>query len=130
MRRIFVYGTLLRGESNHHLLMDARFLGAALTEPVFSLFDLGGFPAMSPQGCTSIVGEVYEVSQEVLVAIDRLEGNPNWYTRTAITLVGGMTAETYVMKPNQVEGRPLIHSGNWKQTSSERRGAGVLDDDH
>ncbi len=115
MPRVFVYGTLLRGEANHYLLSQSRFLCEAKTEPLFSLFNLGGFPAMCSKGCTSVVGEVFEVSRAVLETLDELEEHPDWYTRTPIRLSGGMSAETYLMDPKRVGGRPLIHSGNWRQ---------------
>jgi len=121
MTRVFVYGTLLRGEKNHDLLMGSPFLGMARTEPLFSLFNLGGFPAMCRHGCTSVVGEVYEVSQEVLETIDELEGHPNWYRRTPISLSEGMVAETYLLEPDQVEGGVLISSGNWRLESKGKR---------
>lgn len=122
MTRVFVYGTLLRGESNHNLLTDSRFLGMARTEPLFSLFDLGGYPAMSSGGCTSVLGEIYEVTEEVLEALDELEGHPDWYRRVPIKLSGGISAETYLMEPNQVAGRPLIQGGNWRERAETPRG--------
>lgn len=115
MLRVFVYGTLRRGETNHHLLTQSRFLCVAKTEPLFSLFDLGGFPAMCSGGCTGVVGEVFEVSQEVIETLDELEGHPDWYTRTTIRLSDGMLADTYLMKPSSVGNRPLVHSGDWRR---------------
>ncbi|MFH1116510.1 MAG: gamma-glutamylcyclotransferase family protein [Pseudomonadota bacterium] len=115
MPRVFVYGTLLRGEANHYLLSESRFLCEAETVPAYSLFNLGGFPAMCSGGCTSVAGEVFEVSGEVLDILDELEEHPDWYARTPIRLSGGMSAETYLMDPKRVRGRPLIQSGNWRQ---------------
>lgn len=115
MTRVFVYGTLLRGEANHYILTQSRFLCEAKTEPMFSLISLGGFPAMCSGGCTSVVGEVFEVNEEILEDLDDLEGHPDWYTRTPIRLSGGILAETYLMEPKRLEGLPLIHSGNWRR---------------
>ena len=48
MSLIFVYGTLKKGGSNHHLMAGQKFLGAARTIPGFRLYDLGGHPGMIP----------------------------------------------------------------------------------
>ena len=122
MPRVFVYGTLLRGEANHYLLTQSRFLCEAKTEPVFSLINLGGFPAMCAGGCTRVVGEVFEVNREVLETLDELEEHPEWYVRTPIRLSGGMEAETYLMDPDRVHGRPLIHSGDWRRKAARMEG--------
>lgn len=122
MTRIFVYGTLLQEESNHHLLAGARFLGTGATEPEYSLVDLGPYPAMIPYGRSSVVGEIYEVSPEILEKIDELEGHPEWYRRTSIRLVSDDAAtETYVMAPEQVQGQPVISSGNWRSVSHGKK---------
>lgn len=41
---MFVYGTLRRGEGNHHLLATARFVRDARTAPLYTLFALDGYP--------------------------------------------------------------------------------------
>jgi gamma-glutamylcyclotransferase (GGCT)/AIG2-like uncharacterized protein YtfP len=114
MRTVFVYGTLLRGETNHYFLKGSRFLGETSTEPLYDLVDMGGLPVMVSGGSTSVVGELYEVGEETLAALDNLEGHPIWYTRTNVVLADGLTAETYLMDRNQVVDRPLIPSGNWR----------------
>jgi hypothetical protein len=40
--RVFVYGTLLRGQVNHHLLAGAVRLGTHRTAPVFTLIQPWG----------------------------------------------------------------------------------------
>ncbi|MNS49465.1 Gamma-glutamylcyclotransferase family protein YtfP [compost metagenome] len=111
--RVFVYGTLLEGEPNHHVLAGARFLGPARTLPAFELVSLGPYPAMVPGGRTAVVGEVYEVSDAGLARLDWLEGYPELYGRQAIELEGGTRAIAYVQRPAQAEGMPRIPSGDW-----------------
>lgn len=118
--RVFVYGTLLRGESNERFLRSARLVGAARTRPAFTLYDLGAFPGLVEGGSVAVTGEVYEVSEETLAALDRLEGHPTFYRRTAITLDGGALASAYLLPLHHVEGRAAIPGGCWRTYRKDR----------
>lgn len=112
---VFVYGTLRAGESNHRLLHGATLLGNARTEPHFRMVSLGGFPGIVPDGTTAIVGEVYAVDGAMLARLDRIEGHPDFYTRTIIPLEDGAHAHAYLLRATQVRGKPLIPSGDWRK---------------
>ena len=116
---VFVYGTLLRGEPNHRLLDRARFVQEARTEPRFELVDLGPFPAMVAGGAGAVVGEVYAVDRRALADLDRLEGHPRFYRRTAVRLEDGAVAEAYVMPSAHLVGRHRIASGDWRRRAEE-----------
>lgn len=118
--RVFVYGTLLAGEGNHRLLATATLVGEARTEPAFELRDLGYFPGLVKGGACSVAGEVYEVDAPTLARLDALEGHPRFYRRARIALEGGALVETYLLTPEQVEGRPVIASGNWRSRRKEK----------
>tara|TARA_R100000951_G_scaffold56793_1_gene47712 strand:+ start:279 stop:641 length:363 start_codon:yes stop_codon:yes gene_type:complete len=102
MKKIFVYGTLKQGKSNHeYYLGESKFLGAAKTDrDIWGLADLGAYPAMT-YGRTQVSGEVYEVDQKTLSRIDRLEGVENGlYMRDTIVVdIGGEKhhCDTYLM---------------------------------
>ena len=113
MTRVFVYGSLRRGLHNHHFLAGATFVGDDVTEPAFTLYSLGAFPAMVQGGTTSVVGEVYEVDARTLAALDRLEGHPHFYQRVPATLRSGAAVETYVVPPATVRGREVVEGGDW-----------------
>ena len=83
--KIFVYGTLMRGMGNHHLLSGATFLGRAVTNEKYAMF-CAGVPFVNPSiHQTHIMGELFEViDQDCLDRLDRLEGHPDWYCRTKI----------------------------------------------
>jgi len=112
--RVFVYGTLLRGEPNHGLLARAKWVGIARTRAEFHLVDLGEFPAMIADGKTAISGEVYETDEATLQRLDRLEGHPHFYLRTTIRLEDGAEVETYVLREDQARGTRRILSGDWR----------------
>lgn len=101
MTKIFVYGTLLSGFGNNILLEGQNFLGPATTKPEFTFIDIGGFPGLMEGGKTAIKGEVYDVDDDCLVSLDRLEGcdpsNPNrgMYGQLQITLKDGREVITY-----------------------------------
>ena len=75
--RVFVYGTLKRGHGNwHHFLKeDAAFVGHAITVKEFSMI-AGGFPVVldCDGNRGQIKGEVYDVNDKTLSALDGLEG--------------------------------------------------------
>jgi gamma-glutamylaminecyclotransferase len=114
MTKIFTYGTLLAGEPNHRILRGSRCIGPARTPPRFKLVDLGSFPGMLAEGNTAILGELYEVDDDVLGALDRLEGHPHLYRRAPIILAGWRRAETYFFPPARAAGRAVIESGDWR----------------
>jgi gamma-glutamylaminecyclotransferase len=118
--RIFVYGTLLRGERNHRWIARSTFDGEARTKPAFTLYDLGAYPALVAGGQHTVAGEVYEVDEGTLAELDRLEGHPRFYQRTPIRLADDSLVLTYLLQPAQVEGSSLIVSGRWRMRHTER----------
>lgn len=94
---LFVYGTLKRGQRNHGLMREARFLGEAFTAPHYTLLDLGPFPGMIPGGSTAVHGELYAVGPKLLARLDRHEGVPRFYVRASVALSAHEVAETYLL---------------------------------
>lgn len=86
---VFVYGTLRRGGPSHYILADSEFLGPHETEPLYTMFRLGQFPAVVVRGETSIVGEVYRIGDEVLALLDELECYPQVFSRQKIPTPSG-----------------------------------------
>ena len=76
MTRVFVYGTLKRGGSNHAWLASQQFLGAARTAPGFTLYLLGDYPGMVrvANDQAGVTGEVWLVDDACLQQLDELEG--------------------------------------------------------
>ncbi|CAM4542695.1 gamma-glutamylcyclotransferase family protein [Myxococcus xanthus] len=119
--RVFVYGTLLSGEPNHRLLRGARLIGPARTQPRFTLYDYGPFPALASRGTHAVEGEVYEVDALMLAALDKLEGHPYFYERKSITLDGAGRVEAYLFPKERLAGRPIIESGCWRRHLKVRK---------
>lgn len=83
---IFVYGTLMKSGWNSDLLGECPFLGEYKTMPTHDLMVEGMIPFLIPQGEYAVWGEVYEVTPYVLVALDFMEGHPEWYLRAPVEL--------------------------------------------
>lgn len=115
---VFVYGTFLSGERNHHVLGGARFVGESATRPEFHLVDLGTYPALVPGGRTSVRGELYAVSTVLLQLLDEVEDHPDYYRRTELALESGERAFGYTLTPDQASGFPRIDGGSWRRRAS------------
>lgn len=113
---VFVYGTLLKGESNHAYLEGGMRIGAdALTG--FQMFDLGSFPMIVPFSHSSpvvIVGERYRIPIKILPQLDELEDHPHFYRRQWLTLDSGAEAWVYVGQAALTQGSRLLAGGDWR----------------
>ncbi|XP_058983823.1 putative gamma-glutamylcyclotransferase CG2811 isoform X2 [Musca domestica] len=88
--KVFVYGTLKRGEPNHHWLTKAengyaRFIAAGQTDEKFPLvvgtrYNIP-FLLDHPGVGHNIQGEIYEVDKSMFANLDILEDYPNYYDR-------------------------------------------------
>jgi len=112
---LFVYGSLLEGEKDHDLLVDAEHLGQARTPPRYHLVELTQFPALVPGGRLEVIGELYRVSRETLLAIDVRKEVPRLFSRERIELADGRTADTYTMRSDQTPGRRRLRNGDWRK---------------
>jgi gamma-glutamylaminecyclotransferase len=94
--RLFVYGTLKRGCSNHRHLAGQTFLGLARTPPGFRLYDLGGYPSLVAQSDDDmgVIGEVWLVDDNTLEELDRFEGvHEGLYRREPLPLLAPFANE-------------------------------------
>ena len=111
--KLFVYGTLLRGERAHGLLRRARYLGPASAGPGYELLDFGFYPAVRARpGAGCVQGELYGVPGEEMPAIDRYEGEE--FLRVRVAIAGGGWAETYLLGWEPLAA-PVIPSGDWRR---------------
>ncbi len=86
--KVFVYGTLKRGFSNHYYLADAKFIGNATTKEKYAMYEDFGIPFVyKDEKVSHIKGEVYEVDDATLSAIDHLEGHPEVYKRELVKVI-------------------------------------------
>ena|SRR3990167_5194011 len=90
MPQVFVYGSLKRNHRDRpHFnrgLMEregAEFVEDMVLELPLKMYNMGYFPALvpSPAEMHIITGEVYNITDELLKVLDRIEGHPTHYRR-------------------------------------------------
>ena len=110
---VFVYGTLRRGFENHYLLKNSKFIGYGITKEKYSLY-VDSIPYVVKIPYCQIKGEVYEVDKNTLIALDELEGHPDFYRRELIdVIVNGKTIKAWIYFYPYPRGK-LIKSGDYK----------------
>jgi gamma-glutamylcyclotransferase (GGCT)/AIG2-like uncharacterized protein YtfP len=119
MRRIFVCGSLRRGECNHE-----RFKGFGDT-PVgpgtisgVLLKDLGEYPALvpAPEAADRVAGEIYDIPDGLGETIDRWEAEAGYEVRTVLVTcaAGTIEAQAYFYgNPDELADHPTVAGGDW-----------------
>ena len=113
MNLVFVYGTLQTGQYNNYLLRTSQCLDEGEAEGL-TLYSMGGFPAAvrSAENDHTVVGELWQVDDDVLDILDQLEGHPNWYERQLwnVRVETGdlLEAWVYLMPETDVAERPWV----------------------
>ena len=114
---VSVYGSLRFGMGNHqYYLSDSEYKGTFSTEPEYTLHSLQWYPGLKLNGNTSVVMEVYEVDEETLKNLNRLEGyypgeKSTFYDRIEINTPWGK-AFTYIYV-NELSKESIVESGDW-----------------
>lgn len=131
--RLFVYGTLMSGMPNNRWLDGCEMLGIARLKD-YVLIDLGHYPGVIYQedrgeDCDDddVVGELWEVDDETLTQLDRIECVPNLYTRETTDSVydeNGYYRGVYLYVYNL----NIILSGDWRAHAAQKKVAHELDD--
>lgn len=118
---VAVYGTLKQNRSNNDILGDSEYLGEIETEPKFTLYSWGGFPALVPKGNTKVKCEIFRVSDErTLSRIYSLEGyngkrgdvSNGFYDTMDLNTPWG-DAEVFIQTEEQNARHSIIESGNF-----------------
>lgn len=115
MHLVFVYGSLKAGFGNHRLLSSSEFVSTGELDNA-ELYSLGGFPAVIV-GNDSVSGEIYEVDEATLKALDALEGHPRFYKRethliSCHSMNGTLPCHVYFYQ-HEVQGDMYIPCGEW-----------------
>ena len=119
MRRLFVCGSLRKGEINHERFegFGDRLIATGTIAGVL-LKHLGTYPALFPSADANdrVVGEVYDVSDELGTVIDAWESGDGYAPRAVevTTTEGAIQAEAYFYSyPERIAGHPVVVGGDW-----------------
>jgi gamma-glutamylaminecyclotransferase len=87
---LFLYGTLKRGHRNHRLVADQEFLGEAVTEPRYRVFDLGPYPGLVVDEANGVAvrGELWAVGECCLAELDEFEEESHAFRRGPVAVAG------------------------------------------
>ena len=129
--RIFVYGSLRRGESNHEewfgrgaaLVADGCIRGAELV-------NLGAYCCIVQvdDSTRAVVGEVYDPTPDLFRGIESLESGAGYVRRPVEVNLGSeghgtlpIRADAYFYSgPENISERPRIASGDWTRREGRR----------
>ena len=121
--RLFVYGSLKKGYSAHDRFIsqwNPTFLGSVRTTPEYHIYQISWFPGMVIDNLVEgdgVEGEVYDIDEECLQAMDMYEGcsgNTGLFRREEITLQDGTKAIAYLY--NQTfSSKNRIENGVWSE---------------
>lgn len=121
--QLFVNGTLMRGLKLNANLDGATFLEETRTAPVYRIHSIGDVhPGMYevPEGGVSVVGELYDVPDEVWARVEA--GEPPGLYRGPVKLVDGRVVPGILYPRELAEGHhPDISAhGGWREYWASR----------
>lgn len=128
---VFVYGTLRKDDCRAGVLSDYKCTNPEAYLDDFQMLHLGGFPGIVP-GPGRVRGEVYEVDEACLKALDGIEGyrkddpDHSLYIRETVNVFnpdGGNIGEvfTYVFnRDTECQNVRIIPSGDWFEGRAPR----------
>lgn len=124
MMRMFVYGTLLPGESNHYLVKP-YLLSRRPGRVRGRLYDAGPYPGIVLGGSRLVTGEWMEVEERALPVLDELEGyygpgRDNEYERVKVSDADKPELSGWIYVWPDSRGFPEIPGGSWVDWNRER----------
>lgn len=121
MNKVLVYGTLREGFGNYNVYLRPQ-KPIEIVKVRARMFDVGYYPYILLGGSLrEVICECYDITDQDLERLDRLEGHPFLYTRQVIT-VNNIEYNIYVGNRIAAFGNhKQIFSGDWRQYMGETK---------
>lgn len=131
--KLFVYGSLRKGEHNHDLLMTGGPERVGLIRNT-RMYSLGSYPCIveSPDYRDVVHGEVYEIDEDVMFGmLEPMESGAGYFLKGVCVLSGPpvvhgeeswkLDAWAYFYRQHVADSGelPRIKSGDWSKRSKE-----------
>lgn len=121
---VFIYGTLRQGSagSMSTRFPNSKFIAEAKVNG--SLYDLGSYPGLLlDESNATVVGEVYEVDDDLVNQLDEFEGSSNYVRKQVEVSFAGQKTNCWTYEPDAEFYRfeKLIASGDWMEYSLTRQ---------
>lgn len=97
-KTLFVYGTLMKGHCNDHYLREQKYIGIGKLKN-YEMFHVNVYPGIIEKKGEIVVGELYEVNEEILLKIDQVECEGDLFVRKEVEVILDcevLIAETYI----------------------------------
>ena len=121
LNRVFVYGTLMRGQRANDMLKDSKYLGVYCLKD-YGMFSCGSYPGIKEMKGDQVIGEVYEIDEEILSNLDRYEGEGSLYCRSEVVVAnaeGAIDVYVYTYLGNVGYDKEII-MGKWQASESDK----------
>lgn len=92
--KLAVYGTLRKGYGLNSYLSEGKFIGMFRLNN-FNLYMSGGLPTIK-EGKESVVVEVYEITEDLLQILDRVEGVSSGFYKRKLVKINDFDVYVYV----------------------------------
>ncbi len=125
MPKIFVYGTLKKGQINHHWLCGYRGNSRIAPVPAIApgiVLHAGPHYPLAIRGRGKAIGEVYTITESILRKLDGLENHPDDYHReiTPVMTVQGHRILVWIYLHHQAYHYPKITTGLWQPQKNQQ----------
>lgn len=119
---VLSYGTLKRGNTNHHLMAGAEYIGDGKIKGI-KLYHLGESAMIVPSsdpGQGIVCGELFVLDSDHLARLDKEEGHPSLYERQLWTMENGSKAWVYMGREELLGSKArLIEDGVWMELEKD-----------